>query len=66
MNSSEMHAAVNEAKATISRADLEVGRMASMIAGRLRNGRVHCGALEELKRELKDYNIHTRSWKDQK
>ena len=40
----------------------QVRSMAPLLIGRLRNARVD--HLEKLKRELRDFNIHTGKWKD--
>lgn len=59
---SDMREAVNEAREVISSADAFAESMAEMIVGRLR----HIDSswvLERLKRELRDYNITTGTWK---
>lgn len=62
MKFDEMQAAVRDAKQTINSADHIVAQMAEIVAGRLRKGNVPGRVLEALKRELRDYNIHTSSW----
>lgn len=62
MNWDEMMQALREAKAKLSSADRIVGDIASVVVGRLRSGHVSDVVLKALKRELKGYNIHTRSW----
>ncbi len=57
----EMREVVTRAKQTIEAAD----RVANDVAGLLR-GRLHkvCDYnLKQLKRELRDYNIHTGTWR---
>ena len=61
---SDVEKAVNEARATINNANLCVGQMARLCAGRLRESGVSGYVLEKLKRELKNYNMHTGIWKD--
>lgn len=58
-----LRAGVQDAKQTIQRTDNFVGEMAEIIAGRLRKGRVSASVLGQLKRELRDFNIHTGKWK---
>lgn len=60
----EMNEAVRNAKTTLRIADTFVGQMANMIAGRLRSGRVRSSTLETLKRELRDYDMRTGTWKE--
>lgn len=55
--------AFNQARQTIRIADRHVNDMAHMIAGRLRGSDVSISALTQLKKELKDFNIHTGKWK---
>lgn len=64
MTFSEMATAVEEARSTLSNADNYVGKMAKMLVGRLRKGDVPIYVLSALKKELRDWNIHTNSWKD--
>ena len=64
MTFDEMHQAVKDAEATRARADLHVRKMADLCAGRLRKGNVSAYVLKKLKRELRDFNIHTGYWKD--
>lgn len=63
MNFTEMTEAVRDAKSTINRADNFVCNMADMIVGRLRTANISGYVLKKLKRELRDYNIHTGTWK---
>lgn len=57
----EMRQAVAEAKVTLSAADGVAADMARMLVGRLRCASGY--TLQQLKRELRDYNIHTGRWK---
>ena len=61
----EMKVAVDSAQSDIDRAGTLVNRMAGMCAGRLRLAGVRIDTLNRLKRELRDYNIHTERWKDE-
>jgi hypothetical protein len=61
VNFDDMHAAVQQAKATMSLADGFAHRMAAMLIGRLQH--VPSWVLKDLKRELRDFNIHTGEWK---
>lgn len=57
----EMRRAVQESKEIMRAADVVAGDAARLIVGRLR----HCssGTLEQLKRELRDFNMQTGQWK---
>lgn len=57
-----MRAAVAEARATMNAADKMATQIAPLLRGRLRQ----CASwdLKALKRELRDFNIHTGTWKD--
>ena len=58
----EMRAAINEANAVIRAADNVSGQMAETMVGRLR--KVDNGyTLAKLKKELEQFNAHTRRWK---
>ncbi len=63
MNWTEFQTAYDDAKRTMRLADSQTAGMAAMIAGRLRRADVSGSTLEKLKKELRDYNIHTRLWK---
>jgi hypothetical protein len=64
MKLEEMRIAVEEAKSVLYRVDVLTENMLRMIAGRLRgNKRISGYILSELKRELRDFNIHTKQWK---
>ncbi len=56
-----MRRALDEARNTISAADNAADAMAKMLRGRLRH--VNSWVLEDLKRELRDFNMHTKEWK---
>lgn len=62
----QMREAVSEAKAAIKASDSYVQSMAEMIAGRLRQSTTAGSTLALLKRELRDFNIHTQRWKKKK
>lgn len=64
MDLGTMEEAVNDANSTIKNADYMTGRMARILAGRLRAGRVNHYVLVKLKRELAKYNMNTKTWKD--
>lgn len=57
-----MTKAMSEAEHTFRAADAVTDRLAKMLAGRLKKV-WSTSALIELKKELKDFNIHTRRWK---
>jgi len=62
MNWSEANTAFEDAKRTLNRADDVATNLARILVGRLR--KVYSdSALADLKRELKDFNIHTSTWK---
>jgi len=62
MTYNEMKDAVAEAEATLRKADSCATEIARILAGRLH--RVQSDwVLKSLKKELKDYNIHTGCWK---
>lgn len=61
MNYSEMRIALDTAKQTLKNADYCANDLAKMLIGRLR--KVNCNQLDQLKRELKDYNMKTGHWK---
>lgn len=54
--------AVQEARSLDRALDQYANTMADVLAGRLR--KVDAGYLLRLKRELRDFNAHTGSWKD--
>lgn len=65
MDFNEMSNAVRDARLSIERADRFANDMASLIAGRLRISGVSTYTLCKLKRELQDFNMHTKSWKEE-
>ena len=56
-----MRAAVAQARQVQQWADEHAHAMAVILRGRLRH--VSSGVLSDLKRELRDFNIHTGEWK---
>lgn len=62
MNWNEMMSAVEDAERTMNNAREAARRVAKLLVGNLRH--VSDGTLKQLKRELRDYNIHTASWKE--
>jgi len=60
MNLNEVQNAVSAANNTLRDADRVASQMAGMLSGRLRH--VSPWALAELKRELRDFNMHTKEW----
>ena len=63
MEISEMKDTIQEAERLIKKTDSVVGDMAQIIASKLRNGNVYGYVLCRLKKELRDYNMHTGYWK---
>lgn len=59
----DMRRAVAESRDTLAAADSVSTEMANLLRGRLRNV-LNEYALADLKRELRDFNIKTREWKD--
>ena len=61
MQIDDMRKAVNEAKCTLETADRVAATMGDLLVGRLR----HCDnwTLRRLKRELRAYNPHTKTWR---
>lgn len=62
MDTCDMKRALQEAAETIVSADIVVMDIAWLLKGRLRHVDGEC--LEALKRELKDFNMQTYTWKD--
>jgi hypothetical protein len=58
----EMKQAINDAKQTIKAADDVANSIASILPGRLRH--VSVWTLAQLKKELREFNAHTRRWKE--
>jgi len=63
MTFDEMQLAIKEAERTVQLADDVTDRLARIIRNRLRSGKVAIWVLSDLKRELRDFNIHTGSWR---
>ncbi len=62
----EMRLMIEEARATFRAADRCANDIANILRGRLRSGDVSGFALTALKKELRDWNIHTGKWSDPK
>lgn len=60
----QMVQAVEQAHTTIRRADMVAGQMARILKGRLRTANIPQHVLCELKKELKNYNMHTGTWRE--
>ena len=58
----QMREAVAEAKNTMQAADAVADSMARMLTGRL--SKVNSYTLTQLKKELRDFNMHTGTWRD--
>lgn len=65
MNAWEMRAAVSEAEKTIKSAEETSTEIARLIKGRMRSIRSAC-LLQDLKRELRDFDAKKCQWKEQK
>lgn len=57
-----MRQAINDAKEVNRAADSMANSMATILEGRLKH--VSSWTLKSLKRELRDFNIHTGHWKE--
>lgn len=66
MNFSDAYKAAEEARETLHAADVLTRQIADLAAGRLRKSGVAGSTLTALKRELRDWNIHTYEWKPEK
>lgn len=64
MNYRDIRVARDQAEQDIERADQAVREAVKLITGRLKSAGVRWNYLDELKRELKDYNMQTNCWKD--
>lgn len=62
MGIDELREAVSDARSKLRSADRVADDLADLLVGRLRKG-VSAYKLKQLKRELRDFNIHTGSWK---
>ena len=60
----EMEEAIRDAQEVIRQFKFKINTMAELIAGNLRSGRVDSWTLDQLKKELKNYNMCTHCWKD--
>lgn len=63
MNLEQLNEAVADAKETMRLADIAAYRVAHLLRGRLRSAGIPTYMLEDLKRELRDFNLHTGTWK---
>ncbi len=61
MEIDELRKAINEAEATFRSADSCATQLARALKGRLRQ--VSPWLVRELKKELRDFNMHTEKWK---
>lgn len=64
MTFKEILDAKNEARRTIRDGDRAARELADYLVGRLRVARVDGDVCAILKRELRDFNIHTGCWKE--
>lgn len=64
MNYQDIRMAREQAQREIELANEAARQAARLIAGRLRASDVQCRVLEELKKELRNYNMKTCTWKD--
>lgn len=55
--------AIRSARQQIILAEQAAQQVSNLLAGRLKALRVNDDTLTALKKELRDYNIHTREWK---
>jgi len=62
MKFQEMNEAILDAETTMRMADVTAKKIGRLLVGRLRECPYH--VLEALKKELKDYNMKTYTWKD--
>lgn len=56
-----MRAAIAEAKGVLTATDNLIWQMGQLLCGRLRQ--CHADTLVKLKRELRDFDAHTKRWK---
>lgn len=66
MDYQDIRMARQQAVRDIEVADAAIRQAAQLISGRLRSSGVQVGVLEELKRELKDFNLKTYEWIDRR
>lgn len=64
MNYNDVNIARDNALRTLNNADIAVRQAANLITNRLRSSGVSGSVLCELKKELKNFNMHTCQWKD--
>ena len=64
MTFDDVENAVREAKFTQHMVDVQVGHMAGLCAGRLRQSDAGFYTLRTLKRELRHFNMTTGEWKE--
>lgn len=62
MTLDEMQKAISGAKATLRSVDGIANDLAYLLEGRLRH--VHSWTLKRLKKELRNFNMHTGSWSE--
>ena len=58
----EMEKAIEEARLTIKRADWTVAKMLNICRGRLKNANAASSVLNDLKRELKAWDMNRKKW----
>ncbi len=63
MTFDEAKRAIDEACRTLRAANSQANEMASILSGRLKSSGVSAYTLDKLKRELRDFNLHTGQWK---
>lgn len=63
MNWDDFRESFNDGKQAIRQGDSVARQMAEMLTGRLRKANVNYSVLTALKKELRDFNIHTGEWK---
>jgi len=62
MNYNEAISAINDAKNTLSKADMVVKETGHLMVGRLKQMSPYC--LAKLKKELESFNAKTKEWKN--
>lgn len=63
MDYDDVARAVRTARERVKMGDKIVREVSDLMAGRLRTADIPAHTLKELKRELRDFNIHTGTWK---
>lgn len=61
MSLRDMQGEIDDARRTLEHADQLAQQLARLLQGRLR--KVHSWTLKGLKRELRDFNMHTGKWR---